>query len=54
MLAKMNRDFNKAYGKTARVGIPPECLIKALLLRALFSIPSEIRLCEACGYDEPD
>jgi transposase len=51
VLAKMSRDFNKAYGKTGRVGIPPECLIKALLLRALFSIPSEIRLCEACEYN---
>lgn len=51
VLAKMSRDFSKAYGKTGRVGIPPECLIKALLLRALFSIPSEIRLCEACEYN---
>ena len=51
ILAKMSRDFSKAYGTTGRVGIPPECLIKALLLRALFSISSEIRLCEACEYN---
>jgi len=51
ILASMSRDFNRAYGTTGRVGIPPECLIKALLLRALFSIPSEIRLCEACEFN---
>lgn len=51
ILAQMSRDFTRAYGKTGRVGIPPECLIKALLLRALFSIPSEIRLCEACEFN---
>jgi transposase len=51
ILAQMSRDFTRAYGKSGRVGIPPECLIKALLLRALFSIPSEIKLCEACEYN---
>jgi hypothetical protein len=33
------------------VGIPPESLLKALLLRALFGIPSERRLCEACEFN---
>jgi transposase len=51
ILSQMSRDFTRAYGKTGRVGIPPECLIKALLLRALFSIPSEIKLCEACEFN---
>jgi transposase len=51
ILAGMSRDFNRAYGTTGRVSIPPECLIKALLLRALFSIPSEIKLCEACEFN---
>jgi transposase len=51
ILAGMSRDFNGAYGTTGRVGIPPECLIKAMLLRVLFSIPSEIKLCEACEYN---
>lgn len=51
VLAKMSRDFDRAYGDTGRVGIPPECLIKALLLRALYSIPSETRLCEACEFN---
>jgi len=51
VLASMSRDFNRAYGTTGNVSIPPESLIKALLLQALFSIPSETRLCEACEYN---
>jgi len=51
ILAAMSRNFDQAYGDTGRIGIPPECLIKALLLRALFSIPSERRLCEAIEYN---
>ena len=51
ILKKMSRDFTAAYGHTGRVGIPPESLIKALLLRALFAIPSERRLCEACEFN---
>lgn len=51
VLAKMSRDFNRAYGDTGNVSIPPECLLKALLLRALYSIPSEIKLCEACEFN---
>lgn len=51
ILAAMSRDFDRAYGTTGRVGIPPESLLKALLLRALFGIPSERRLCEACEFN---
>lgn len=51
VLAKMSRDFNAAYATEGRNSIPPECLLKALLLRALYSIPSETRLCEACEFN---
>lgn len=51
VLAAMSRDFNNAYSNTGNVSIPPESMIKALLLRALYSIPSETRLCEACEYN---
>jgi len=51
ILAAMSRDFDACYGGTGRVGIPPESLLKALLLRALFGIPSERRLCEACEFN---
>jgi transposase len=51
VLAGMSRGFNAAYGKTGRPSIPPERLIKALLLQALYSIRSEIQLCEQIGYN---
>ena len=51
VLSTMSRDFSRAYGTTGNQSIPPECLIKALLLRALYSIPSEARLCEACEFN---
>lgn len=51
VLATMGRDFNKAYGTTGKPGIPPEQLLKALLLQALYSIPSETKLVEAIEYN---
>ena len=51
VLAEMSRDFNKAYGTTGRPGIPPEQLIKALLLQSLYSIPSETKLVEAIQWN---
>jgi len=51
LLAAMGRDFDRAYGKTGRPGVPPERLLKALLLQALYSIPSETKLVEAIQYN---
>lgn len=51
VLAEMGRDFNRAYGTTGKPGVPPERLIKALLLQALYSIPSETKLVEAIRYN---
>lgn len=51
VLAGMSRDFNAAYGATGRPGVPPERLLKALLLQGLYSIRSEIQLCEQIGYN---
>jgi transposase len=51
VLGKMSRRFNRAYGRTGRPSVPPERLIKALLLQALYSIRSEIQLCEQIGYN---
>lgn len=51
VLGSMSRDFDRAYGTKGQVGIPPESLLKALLLRALFGLPSERRLCEACEFN---
>ena len=51
ILREMSRRFSTAYGKAGRPSIPPERLIKALLLQALYSIRSEIQLCEQVGYN---
>lgn len=46
VLAAMDREFRKAYSKRGRPSVPPEMLLKALLLQALYSIRSERRLVE--------
>jgi transposase len=51
ILAEMSPRFSRAYGKRGRPSIPPERLIKALLLQALYSIRSETQLCEQIGYN---
>jgi len=51
VLACMSRQFNAAYGRTGRPSIPPERLIKAMLLMALYSIRSERQLCEQISYN---
>lgn len=44
VLGSMRRDFDRAYAKVGRPSIPPEMLLKALLLQALYSIRSERQL----------
>lgn len=51
ILKEMSHKFGHAYGRTGRPSIPPEQLIKALLLQSLYSIRSEIQLCEQIGYN---
>lgn len=51
VLKTMSPDFNRAYTKHGAPSIPPERLIKALLLRALYSIRSETQLVEQIGYN---
>jgi transposase len=46
LLAGMSTQFAEAYSSTGRPSVPPERLLKALLLRALYSIRSERQLCE--------
>ena len=48
---RLSRDFDAAYGHTGRPGVPPEQLLKALLLQALYSIPREIKLMEAIDFN---
>lgn len=46
VLSAMDGEFRRAYSKLGRPSIPPEMLLKALLLHALYSIRSERRLVE--------
>ena len=46
ILDTMNADFAEAYSKMGRPSVPPERLLKALLLMALYSVRSERQLCE--------
>jgi transposase len=47
ILAAMSPQFEAAYSRTGRPSVPPERLLKALLLQCLYSIRSERQLCEA-------
>ncbi|MCG3136315.1 MAG: IS5 family transposase ISBrsp7 [Phycisphaerae bacterium] len=50
-LLRMSRRFNAAYAGTGRPSVPPERLLKALLLQSLYSIRSESQLCERIETD---
>jgi transposase len=50
-LAKMGRRFDSAYATEGRPSVPPERLIKALLLQSLYSIRSEAQLVERIDHD---
>lgn len=50
-LAKMSRQFDAAYAREGRPSVPPERLIKAMLLQALYSIRSEAQLLERIDHD---
>ena len=48
-LAELSPTFNRMYAANGRASIPPEHLLKACLLMALFSVRSERQFCEAIG-----
>lgn len=50
-LRKMGRRFDAAYATEGRPSVPPERLIKALLLQSLYSIRSEAQLVERIDHD---
>jgi len=50
-LLEMYREFSAAYGKVGRPSIPPETLLKAMLLQALYSIRSERQVVERIRTD---
>ncbi len=50
-LARLDRKFRKLYSRTGRPSIPPEQLLRALLLQVLYSIRSERMLMEQLEYN---
>jgi transposase len=51
LLASMDKEFEAVYARRGRPSVPPEMLLKALLLQILFSIRSERQLVEAIDYN---
>ena len=51
ILAGMSPQFAKAYSTVGRPSVPPERLLKALLLMALYTVRSERQLCERIDTD---
>jgi len=51
MLKELSPVFNDMYGANGRPSIPPEHLLKATLLMALYSLRSERQFCERLEYD---
>jgi transposase len=50
-LKSLSRDFDALYSSIGRESIPPERLLRALLLQAFYSIRSERQLVERIDYD---
>ena len=51
LLKGMSRDFSQMYSRVGRPSIPPEKLLRALLLQYLYSIRSERLLMEELDYN---
>ena len=50
-LAQLSPTFARRYAQNGRASIPPEHLLKAGLLMALYSVRSERQCCERLEYD---
>src|ERR1700738_4780404 len=50
-LRDLSRDLNKLYARDGRPSIPPERLLRALLLQAFFTVRSELQLMEKLHYN---
>ena len=51
VLAELGPEFDGMYARTGRQSVPPEQLLKATVLMALYSIRSERQFCERLRYD---
>ncbi len=51
ILRDLSRDFDAMYSKVGRPSVPPERLLKAMVLMALYTIRSERQFCEQLDYN---
>ena len=51
LLAEMSDTFDRFYAETGRESVPPECVLKALVYQALYSVRSERQLEETLTFD---
>ena len=51
VLAELDSVFDGMYASSGRSSVPPETLLKATVLMALYSIRSERAFCERLNYD---
>ena len=51
VLAELDDEFTAMYASTGRPSVPPEQLLKATVLMAMYSIRSERAFCERLNYD---
>ena len=51
VLAELDGEFQAMYASGGRPSVPPEQLLKATVLMALYSIRSERQFCERLNYD---
>ena len=52
-LESLSSEFDRMYARVGRASIPPERLLKASLLIALYSVRSERAFCEELEYNLP-
>jgi transposase len=50
-LRRLSPAFKSAYSEMGRPSIPPERLLKAMLLQALYSVESDDQICEQIAYN---
>ena len=51
VLDRMSGDFDRMYSRIGRASVPPERLLKSLLLISLYSVRSERAFCEELDYN---
>ena len=51
VLAEIDGEFSAMYSRIGRPSVPPEQLLKATILMALYSVRSERAFCERLNYD---